>query len=182
MKNPGSYLFRSAATILFFLLNVMSLYLLLRGHNLPGGGFIAGLVSAVSIILIGLARGFEEIEKLLGIDPLRMASIGLLIAVLTAMLPLLGFFPGNALFEQTMFHVNTGALMGELHFGTTLLFDIGVFLVVVGIAVKVVMVFARSTSGAFALPADRIPYYASSIEKPVEERADSATERTEDGR
>jgi len=168
VKSPNSFILKTAAGILFFLVNIFALYLLLRGHNLPGGGFIAGLASAISIVLLGLALGFEEFETWMRFDPMRLASFGLVVALVSALLPLVPFFPGEAFFEHHMFHPEI-PYIGKLHIGTTLLFDIGVLMVVVGITTKVVYVLARSTSGHGALLNGEETYYASPVERPVEE-------------
>ncbi|MGF1679016.1 MAG: MnhB domain-containing protein [Candidatus Methylacidiphilales bacterium] len=168
MKTPTSFILRTAAGLLFFLVNVMALYLLLRGHNYPGGGFIAGLASAMSIVLLGLAVGFEEVEKWIRIDMMQLAAWGLLIALLAAMLPLLPFFPGQHFFEHKMFHLDL-PIYGTLHVGTTLVFDIGVLMVVVGISTKVVMVLSRSTSGQRALNPGERSHYSSPVEGFIEE-------------
>lgn len=164
MRNPESFILVTAARILFFFVNVFAIYLLLRGHNLPGGGFIAGLASAISIILLWLAIGFDEFEKMWKFDPMRLAAWGLLIAVLTASAPVLF---GQSFFEHTMFHPDV-PFLGKVHVGTTLVFDIGVLLVVIGISVKVVYVLARSTAGQESLVGSERHQYASPVEEPIE--------------
>jgi len=175
MTNPNSFILRVTAAILFFLVNIFALYLLWRGHNLPGGGFIAGLASAISMVLLALAMGFDEFEGWLRTDPMRMATWGLALAVGAALLPLLPGFPGTLFLEHAMFHP-TIPFIGKLHLGTTLLFDIGVFMVVVGITTKVVFVLARSTSGKGALLPGEKQDYASSVERPIEEGQSLETE------
>jgi multicomponent Na+:H+ antiporter subunit B len=168
MKNPDSFVLQKAAALLFFLVNFFAIYLFLRGHNLPGGGFIAGLASGISVILLGLAQGFQVIEKWFRIDPMRMAAWGLMLALVTGFLPLLPFFPGQSFLEHTMFHPNL-PFVGKIHIGTTFFFDLGVFLVVVGVTVKLIVVLALSTFGEPALPKDQIAYYASPVEGRIEE-------------
>ena len=180
MKNPDSFILKTAAKILFFFINVFAVYLLLRGHNLPGGGFIAGLASAISVILLGLAVGFREFEKMWSFDPMRLAAWGLLIAIGTALLPLIPFFPGESFFEHTMFHPYV-PLLGKIHVGTTLLFDIGVLLVVIGISVKVVNVLARSTAKRDSLIGKERYEYASTVEEPIEAARRHEPEEVQDG-
>jgi len=175
MTNPNSFILRVTAAILFFLVNIFALYLLWRGHNLPGGGFIAGLASAISMVLLALAMGFEEFEGWLRTDPLRLAAWGLALATGAALLPVLPLFPGSHFLEHTMFHPDI-PFIGKLHLGTTLLFDIGVFLVVIGITTKVVFVLARSTSGRGALLPGEKKDYASAVERPIEEGKSMKTE------
>ncbi len=173
MKNPGSFLLNAAASILLFVVNIFAVYLLLRGHNYPGGGFIGGLASAMAVLLYGLSVGFDKAESQLGFGPIRMATIGLGIAVLTSLAPL---FFGRAYFENfnTYLHI---PFFGKLYLGTPLLFDIGVFMVVVGICVKIIFVMARSTSGMPALLAPGIRRYAARLEEPIE---DSSADLTRD--
>ncbi|MEM6886130.1 MAG: MnhB domain-containing protein, partial [Verrucomicrobiota bacterium] len=156
---------------------VFAVYLLLRGHNLPGGGFIAGLASAISVILLGLAVGFREFEKIWKFDPMLLAAWGLLIAIGTALIPL--FIPsqfqfGN-FFEHKMLH------FWGIHVGTTLLFDIGVLLVVIGISVKVVYVLARSTSKRDSLVGQERYRYSSTVEEPIEAARRHEPEEVQDG-
>lgn len=165
MKDPGSFMLRAAASVLLFILNVFAVYLLLRGHNLPGGGFIGGLASAMALLLYGLAVGFERAEAQLGFGPIKMAAIGLGLAVVTSMAPMA---LGQSYFEHTMLHLDL-PFFGEVHAGTTLLFDLGVFLVVVGITVKIIFVIARSTSGLPALSPEGIARYSARLEVPIEE-------------
>ncbi|MFQ3670657.1 MAG: MnhB domain-containing protein, partial [Verrucomicrobiia bacterium] len=171
MKDPGSFMLRAAASVLLFVLNLFAIYLLLRGHNFPGGGFIGGLASAMAILLYGLAVGFERAEAQLGFGPIKMAALGLGLAVVTSMVPML---VGQTYFEHSMFHLEL-PFFGELHVGTTLLFDVGVFLVVVGITVKIIFVIARSTSGLPALLPAGIARYSARLEEPIEESAPDLT-------
>ncbi|GAB4241630.1 MAG: hypothetical protein OHK005_04860 [Candidatus Methylacidiphilales bacterium] len=165
MKNPDSFMLRPAALVLLFIVNVFAIYLLLRGHNLPGGGFIGGLASAMALLLYGLSVGFEKAEAQLGFGPIMMASLGLGLAVVTSMGPMLF---GQSYFEHSMAHLDL-PFFGELHAGTTLIFDIGVFMVVVGITVKIIFVMARSTSGLPALSPSGIARYSARLEVPIEE-------------
>lgn len=161
-----SFLLRSLIGVVFLLVNIVSVYLLLRGHNLPGGGFIGGLMTGMSFILLGLVRGWEELQRELPAPPLRMASFGLLLAILSGIAPMLA---GQQFLTQHQVHLHHVPLIGELHIGTPLLFDIGVFLLVSCITVKLVIVLARSTSGLPAFTPGEVPYYASELEDPIED-------------
>jgi len=142
MSGLRSYIFKAAVRLLFFLVNVFALYLLLRGHNLPGGGFIAGLASAIALVLLSLAIGLEELHRVMRFDPMRMAAAGLAMAAVTGAAPLLF---GRPFLEHFDAHLTGLPLLGELHVGTALAFDIGVFLVVVGIACKIMFALGKST-------------------------------------
>jgi multisubunit Na+/H+ antiporter MnhB subunit len=167
MKTGDSFILRAVATFLFFLINLFALYLLLRGHNLPGGGFIGGLGSALTFILLSLACGVETAQRLLGADPVRIATGGLLLAILTGMAPMLW---GAPILKHYNFKFTDVPLMGDLAVGTPLLFDVGVFMVVVGVTTKLVFLLARSLTGVPALTdADR-PRYAAAREEPIEDQ------------
>ncbi|MEM1157047.1 MAG: MnhB domain-containing protein [Verrucomicrobiota bacterium] len=177
MKNPDSFILKTAAKILFFFINIFAVYLLLRGHNLPGGGFIAGLASAISVVLLGLAVGFREFEKMWRFDPMKLAAWGLLISISTALIPLVipSQFEYGSFFEHKMLH------FGDIHVGTTLLFDVGVLLVVIGISVKVVYVLARSTARRDSLVGQERYDYSSPVEEPIEAARRNDPEEVQDG-
>lgn len=169
-----SFLVRALIGLVFLLVNIVSVYLLLRGHNLPGGGFIGGLMTGMSFILLGLVRGWEELQRELPVPPLRLASFGLFLAMITGAAPML--FDRQFL-TQYQLHLNHVPFIGEVHIGTPLLFDIGVFLLVSCITVKLVIVLARSTSGLPAFTPGEVPYYASELEGPIEETANEEKHR-----
>lgn len=175
MKAGGSVIFRTVGSVLFFLINVFAVYLLLRGHNLPGGGFIGGLGSALSLIMLSLAFGVERTQRILRVDPVRLAVAGLLVALVTALLPVLAGEPFLRHFHFT--------LPGGIAVGTPLFFDLGVFLVVVGVAAKLIFVLARPNAGLTALAPAEWRRYAAPLEEPIETGAapEPAGEEEEDG-
>lgn len=173
MIGPQSYIFKAVVRFLFFLVNVFALYLLLRGHNLPGGGFIAGLATAISLILLSLAIGLEELHRVIRFDPVRLAAAGLAVATLTGTAPL---FLDRPFLEHFNFHFERTPLVGELHVGTPLVFDVGVYLVVVGIACKIIFVLGKSTQRLRALVAEEEERYSSPVEQPIEEDAPDTSE------
>lgn len=168
MNGPRSYLFDRLVRVMFFLINGVALYLLLRGHNLPGGGFIAGLASAISLILLSLALGVEAMPRVVRGDPVRLAGAGLLLALGTGAAPLLA---GRPFLEHFHVHLSGVPLLGEVHAGTPLLFDTGVYLLVVGITSKLVFVLTQSTRGLRALVAAEERRYSSPLESPIDEAA-----------
>lgn len=165
MRTGDSYIFRAIGSLLFFLLNVFAIYLLLRGHNLPGGGFIGGLGSAISLIMLSLAFGVERTQRILRIDPVRLATIGLTIAVATALLPV---FVGEPFLRHFHFQLDNLPLFGRFEVGTPLLFDVGVFLAVVGVTGKMIFVLARPNAGLTALAPREWRKYAAKLERPLE--------------
>jgi len=177
MTGPQSYIFKVVVRFLFFLVNVFALYLLLRGHNLPGGGFIAGLATAISLILLSLAIGLEELHRVMRFDPVRLATAGLAAATLTGGAPLL---LGRPFLEHFNFHFDDVSLIGELHVGTPLVFDVGVYLVVVGSACKIMFVLAKSTQRLRALVTEEEARYSSPVEQPIEEDTADTSEEPQD--
>jgi multicomponent K+:H+ antiporter subunit A len=112
---------------------LVSVYIFLRGHNLPGGGFIAGLVSGVALALLGLGSGQGWRHRMVRIDFHKVTAAGLVIAAATGI--------GAWAFGQPFMTSAHGAvhlpLIGELHLATAALFDLGVYLVVVGVIMLV---------------------------------------------
>lgn len=173
MNGPRSYLFDRLVRVVFFLVNAVALYLLLRGHHLPGGGFIAGLASAISLVLLSLALGVEAMPRVVRWDPVLLAGAGLLLAALTAATP---WLVGRPFLEHFHLHWSDVPLLGEVHAGTPLLFDAGVYLLVVGVTTKLIFVLSLSTRGRRPLGPGEERRYSSPLESPIEEAA-SAAER-----
>jgi multicomponent Na+:H+ antiporter subunit B len=165
-RGLSSYIFRTVVQFLFFIINLFALYLMLRGHNFPGGGFIAGLATGVSILLLCLALGMTDMDRYLRFDPIRLAASGLLLAALTSLAPALF---GQTFLEHFHLHLHHLPLFGELHIGTPLFFDGGVYLVVVGITAKIILVLGRSTTGVPALSSAERRRYSGRLEIEIEQ-------------
>lgn len=174
MKTHDSFLAKAVIGLVFLLVNIISIYLLLRGHNLPGGGFIGGLTMGMSFVLLGLIRGWTQLQREMPVPPLRLAGFGLLIATLSGIAPM---FAGQPFLTQHTLHISWLPLVDEMHIGTPLLFDVGVFLLVGFITVKLIIVLARTTAGVRAFTRGEALYYASTLEEPIEGRADEEGER-----
>lgn len=177
MKLGDSFILRAVATFLFFLINLFAVYLLVRGHNLPGGGFIGGLGSALSFILLSLARGVRTAQRILRVDPARIATVGLLLAVLLAAAPMAW---GGAFLTQYHLKFEAVPLVGNVVLGTPLLFDLSVFLVVVGVTTKLLFLLSRSIDHLPALARVERSRYAAPLERPIEE-ADQTRPPEEEG-
>lgn len=102
----------------------LSLFVLLRGHNEPGGGFIGGLVAAIALGFHAIVRGAAATRRLIRLDPIAIGGIGLLVALGSGLPALL--LHGEAFL--------THQWLDGLPVGTAIVFDIGVHLVVVGFA------------------------------------------------
>ena len=125
----NSLIFSTISRLLVGLTLLFSLFLLWRGHNEPGGGFIGGLVAAAAIIVHGLAEGPRVMRQLLRVDPRMLVLTGLLLALLAGVLPMIN---GQAFLTGMWMFFGATATEKGLAIGTPLLFDVGVYLVVVG--------------------------------------------------
>ena len=123
-----SLIFRVAARLLVPLLLLFSVFMMLRGHNLPGGGFVGGLVAASAFVLYALAAGVDEARGVLSVEPQTLLGVGLACAYGAGILALI---LGKPFLTGLWVDLHIPAL-GHLHLGSTLLFDLGVMLVVVG--------------------------------------------------
>ncbi|MAW85627.1 MAG: Na(+)/H(+) antiporter subunit B [Phyllobacteriaceae bacterium] len=120
-------IFRTVAPYLASLMVLFSIFVLLRGHNEPGGGFIGGLIAASAFAIYGIACGVSPVRRAMYFHPMAISGFGLFMA---AMAGIASFFVAVPFLtglwaEPEVFGV-------ELALSTTLVFDIGVYLVVVG--------------------------------------------------
>lgn len=123
-----SLILRVAARVLVPLLLLFSLFMLLRGHNLPGGGFVGGLVAAAAFVLYVLTAGVHESRRVLRVEAHTLLGAGLACAYSAGVLALVMGEP----FLTSLWVDLHLPVLGDLHLGSTLLFDIGVMLVVIG--------------------------------------------------
>nr|WP_047169177.1 monovalent cation/H+ antiporter subunit A [Sphingomonas sp. Y57] len=126
---------------LFPVILTCALYLLVRGHDLPGGGFAAGVTASIAIILLYMASGTRSVEARLNVLPVRWISAGLLIAATTGMAAWLFGYP----FLTTHFSYLDLPVIGKIPMASALLFDIGVFAVVVGTTVLILIALAHQS-------------------------------------
>jgi multicomponent Na+:H+ antiporter subunit B len=124
----NSIILRTATQLLLAILLLFSFFLLLRGHDLPGGGFIGGLVAAAAVALYAIAFGPEAAHAMLRVHPRALLGLGLLVAVVAGLLALL---QGAPFLTGQWWIVELGS-GNQLKVSSPLLFDIGVYLVVVG--------------------------------------------------
>ena len=132
-----SLILRTTTRFLFPLTLVFSIFLLVRGHNEPGGGFVGGLVAATAFALVLTSDGLARARELLRFDPLSFVASGLAVAVLSGVGPILGgdaFLTGRWLKAQV-------PVIGKL--GTPFVFDVGVYLVVLGITLTIIFELAE---------------------------------------
>jgi multicomponent Na+:H+ antiporter subunit B len=132
-----SVILSTASRYLFPLMLIFSFFLLLRGHNEPGGGFVGGLVAAAAYALYLIANGVEEAKKLLKAEPIKLIALGLLLAVISAFISVV---TGQD-FMKGVWAKNEFPVIGKV--GTPLLFDLGVYFLVLGIVLKIVFSLAE---------------------------------------
>jgi multicomponent K+:H+ antiporter subunit A len=131
----------------------VGVYILLRGHNLPGGGFIAGLVVGVALIMQYMASGHAWADRQMRIDYHAVIGVGVLIAGLTG----LGAWFGDLPFLTSGYDYFHLPLIGEVELATAMAFDLGVFLTVVGVVMLTLANLSRVGRKAEPQPDDAGP-------------------------
>ncbi|TFB66058.1 Na+/H+ antiporter subunit A [Cryobacterium sp. Hz7] len=119
--------------LLFYPAMIVSVYLLIAGHNAPGGGFAGGLIAGLALVSRYLAGGRYELGEAVPVDPGKILGLGIVLAVGMAVVSL--FFSGIPL--ESAYFETTVPVLGPLSFGTSTIFDIGVYLVVVGLVLDI---------------------------------------------
>ena len=150
--NPSPLMLRISASWILPIALVVSLYIFLRGHNRPGGGFIAGLITALALIIQYMALGQDHAEQLLKAKSGRLYEIwigtGLVIAGLTG---LGAWFWGRPFLTSAHFYVSP-PILGEMHLATAALFDVGVYITVVGATMLLISVLGDSRHSSMSGP------------------------------
>lgn len=121
---------------------MVSIYILLRGHNLPGGGFIAGLITASAMILQYMTSGVDWVKERFDYNYQSVVAVGVMIALFTG---LGSWFFGHAFLTSWFTHLDW-PVVGEFEFATAMLFDIGVYLTVVGATLMILANFGQMTT------------------------------------
>jgi multisubunit Na+/H+ antiporter MnhB subunit len=135
--NRRSVILDLAAQVIFYPVLVGAVWLLFAGHNQPGGGFVGGLVVGTAITLRYLAGGIDEVRSLTRVRPWTILGTGLLIASVTAAAPLVA---GHEALESAVVDVDI-AVVGHVETTTALFFDVGVFVLVVGLVLMMFEAF-----------------------------------------
>jgi len=130
-----SLILSTAARYLLPLLLLFSFFILIRGHNEPGGGFIGGLVAAAAFALNAIAFDARSTRRTLRVDPRMLIPAGLSIALVSGIIPL---FSGDSFMTGKWFSIFVPGLE-QLDIGTPLLFDCGVYLLVLGVALTMIL-------------------------------------------
>lgn len=130
-KDTHPIILRTFTRLMMPLMIMVAVYIFLRGHNLPGGGFIAGLIASVALIVMYLSNGIEWTQKRLSVDMHLVIGFGLLIATATG---LVAMGLGYPFLTSAFSHIHW-PIVGEFEIASAIAFDLGVFLVVVGATV-----------------------------------------------
>lgn len=138
----NTLIFRTFAPLLTALMLLFSIFVLLRGHNEPGGGFIGGLIGAAAFAIHAIAFGVQAVRRSLYFHPMSIAGFGLLVSVLSGFVSApLGYpFMTGVWVYPTLFGV-------EVPLATVISFDIGVYLVVLGTFASIALTLEERDDG-----------------------------------
>lgn len=137
--------------LVFHVVVLVSLFVLFVGHNQPGGGFVGGLLFSAAVALRYVTGGIEEVRSLFRFKPWTILGTGLLLAATVAVIPL---FAGGSIVENAYRSVEL-PVFGKVGLGSALLFDLGVYLVVVGVVLMVLEAFGEEPPPAAGSPVAR---------------------------
>ncbi|BAB05037.1 Na(+)/H(+) antiporter subunit B [Halalkalibacterium halodurans] len=143
MKNnsfkSNEVMLHTVTRIVTFIILSFSVYLFFAGHNDPGGGFIGGLMTASAFLLMYLAFDMDSMKKALPFNFTALIAIGLLLAIFTGVSSMLAGDP----FLTQYFRYFQLPILGETELTTALPFDLGIYLVVIGIALTIILTIAE---------------------------------------
>jgi multicomponent Na+:H+ antiporter subunit B len=129
-----SLIFRTVAPLIVGLMVLFSIFVLLRGHNEPGGGFIGGLIAVAALSIYGIAFGVETVRRAIVFHPLAIAGAGLMLSTLSGLVSMVFHVP----FMSGLW--TYPVILGEeVPLSSVMTFDIGVYLVVVGAVTSVAL-------------------------------------------
>ncbi len=153
--NPSPLMFRMTASWILPLALVISVYIFLRGHNLPGGGFIAGLVTALALVIQYIALGQDRAEQLLKAKSGRLYEVWIGLGLVIAGLSGLGAWLWGRPFLTSAHIYVSSPVIGKLHLASAALFDLGVYITVVGAAMLLISVLGDSRHSSMTGPVPR---------------------------
>ncbi|AQY50099.1 monovalent cation/H+ antiporter subunit B [Listeria weihenstephanensis FSL R9-0317] len=133
-------LLRNVTKVVVFIILLFALHLFMGGHYNPGGGFVAGLISAGAITLTLIAYDTQTVKSMLNINTIMMTGVGLLFAVGTGMI---GIIMGDPFLTHKFGHVDL-PILGDTSLHTATIFDLGVYLVVVGVTLTIIQTIGES--------------------------------------
>lgn len=135
MPRGSDVFLQNISKIVVFIILAFALYLFFTGHGSPGGGFIAGLMSAGALLLLALAYDIDTVRKVIPFDFKIITAIGLFIALCTGTGAL---FFGEPFLKHAFGYFQL-PLLGETELHTALIFDLGVYLAVVGVTMTILL-------------------------------------------
>lgn len=133
MKFTDVYL-QTATKILVFMIMTFSIYVLFAGHNNPGGGFIGGLITASALVLLYIAFDLQTVQEVIPVDYKKLAATGVIVSVLTGVGSLVLDVP---FLSQTFKYVEL-PFLGKTELTTAMIFDLGVYMCVVGTTMTII--------------------------------------------
>ncbi len=142
--NPSPLMFRITSSWILALALVVSLYIFLRGHNLPGGGFIAGLITSLALVIQYIALGQDQAERLLKAKSGRLYEIWIGIGLVIAGLSGIGAWLWGRPFLTSAHIYVSPPILGEMHLASAAIFDLGVYITVVGATMLMISVLGDS--------------------------------------
>lgn len=134
----NSVILKTASSYLLPLLLLFSVFVLLRGHSLSGGGFVGGLIASIAFVLHAFAHGFDKAKAIFRMNPGFLIPIGLFLCFTMGVIPM--FFDDPFMTGLWMEQVIPG--IGSI--GTALFFDIGVFIVVIGVTLTILFTISEA--------------------------------------
>ena len=135
----NSIILKTTTNFLFALLLLFAVFVLLRGHYYPGGGFVGGLIAAIAFVLHSFANGLNSTRQLIRIHPGFLLPFGFFIAILSAIAPIV--LKGVPLMTGLWFE-DPLPVIGMV--GSALFFDIGVFFVVIGASLTIIFTVSET--------------------------------------
>lgn len=129
---------RTATNYLLPLLIMFSLFVLIRGHYLSGGGFVGGLIASIAFVLHSFAYDTKTTLKLFKYSPMYLIPLGLMLSFASGLLPMLLGQP----FMTGVWFAESVVVIGA--FGSALIFDLGVYLVVVGVVLTILFTISEN--------------------------------------
>ena len=133
-----STILKTATNYLLPLLIMFSIFVLIRGHYLSGGGFVGGLIASIAFVLHSFAYNTKRTISLFGLNTMFLIPIGLSVSLVSALLPTLISKP----FMTNVWFIDHVAVIGS--FGSALIFDVGVYLVVIGVVLTILFTISEN--------------------------------------
>ena len=131
---------QTTTKVVTFIIIIFAIHLFFAGHYTPGGGFVGGLTTASALVLLLLAFDIKTVSKVIPFDHKKVAASGLLLALLTG----LGAFVFKVPFLTHTFDYFYLPILGKTALATVVLFDLDVYLVVVGVTMTIIQTIGES--------------------------------------